>query len=144
MRKFLPSKRDDFLPSLFESGFETDLFDRFFKESHYPKVDIKEVADHYEMKMDVPGFSKEDVKVEYKDGYLEVEGTHEESKETKEEDGHFIRKERSYGSFKRSFFVGEIDESKISGSFKDGMLQLQVPKATEEEKPSKGTQIQIE
>ena len=144
MRKFLPSKRDDFSPSLFDSGFETDFFDRFFKESHYPKVDIKEVEDHFEMKMDVPGFSKEDVKVEYKDGYLEVEGTHEENKETKEEDGHFIRKERSYGSFKRSFYVGEIDESKISGSFKDGMLQLQVPKPTEEEKPKKGTQIQIE
>ncbi len=144
MRKFLPSKREDYFPSLFDSGFESDLFDRLFKESHYPKVDIKEVEDHYEMKMDVPGFAKEDMKVEYKDGYLEVEGTHEENKETKEEDGHYIRKERSYGSFKRSFYVGEIDESKVSGSFKDGMLLLQVPKPEKEEKAKEGKQIQIE
>lgn len=143
MRKLFPSKRDDFFPNLFESGFETDFFDRFLKESHYPKVDIKEVGDHFEMKMDVPGFTKEDMKVEFKDGYLEVEGTHEESKETKEEEGHYIRKERSYGSFKRSFYVGDIDESKISGSFKDGVLQLEVPKSMEEDKPDNGTQIQI-
>ncbi len=144
MKRLTPSKREDFFPSLFESGFDTDLFDRFFKEVNYPKVDIKDVEDHFEMKMDVPGFAKEDIKVEYKDGYLEVEGTHEESKETKEDDGHYIRKERSYGSFKRSFYVGEIDESKISGSFKDGILQLEVPKSTEEEKPDNGTQIQIQ
>lgn len=144
MRKLLPSRREDFMPSLFESGFETDLFDRFFKESHYPKVDIKEVDNGYEMKMDVPGFSKNDVKVEYRDGYLEVEGTREENKEMKEDDGHYIRKERSYGSFKRSFYVGDIDESKIHGTFKDGMLQLQVPKASEEEKKKNGTQIMLE
>lgn len=143
MRKLLPSKREDFIPSLFESGFETDLFDRFFKESHYPKVDIKEVDNGYELKMDVPGFSKEEIKVEYREGYLELEGTHEENKETKEE-GHYIRKERSYGSFKRSFYVGDIDESEIRGSFKDGMLQLHVPKASEEDEKKSGTQIQLE
>lgn len=143
MKKMLPSGRDDFFPNLFGSGFETDLFDRFFKENNYPKVDIKDMGDRYELDMDVPGFSKEDVKVEYRDGYLEVEGKHEEKKETKEEDGHYIRKERSYGSFKRSFYVGDIDENSISGSFKDGMLMLQVPKANEE-KTEKVKRIELQ
>ncbi|QHJ70613.1 Hsp20/alpha crystallin family protein [Planococcus halotolerans] len=143
MRRLLPSKRDDFFPSLFESGFETDLFDRFFRESHYPNVDIKETDNGYEMKMDVPGFSKDDVKVEYRDGYLEIEGTREENKESKDEDGHYIRKERSYGSFKRSFYVGDIDDDAITGSFKDGMLQLEVPKSRDDEK-KKGKQIRLE
>ncbi|MEZ0481492.1 Hsp20/alpha crystallin family protein [Planococcus sp. SSTMD024] len=143
MRNLLPSKREHVLPSLFDSEFGNDLFDRFFKESHYPKVDIKEVNNGYELKMDVPGFSKEDIKVEYRDGYIDLQGSREESKETKEDDGYYIRKERSYGSFRRSFYVGDIDESKIHGSFKDGMLQLQIPKANEDENKNR-KQIQLD
>lgn len=143
MKRLLPDKRDDFFPNLFGSGFETDLFDRFFKENHYPKVDIKDMGDRYELDMEVPGFSKEDVTVEYRDGYLEVEGTHEENKAINEKKGHYIRKERSYGSFKRSFYVGDIDENSISGSFKDGMLMIQVPKVKEEKK-DKAKRIELQ
>lgn len=143
MSRFLPGKRNDSFPNLFGSEFETDLFDRFFKESHFPKVDIKDMGDRYELDMEVPGFSKDDVKVEYRDGYLDVEGTHEENKSTNEKKGHYIRKERSYGSFKRSFYVGDIDENSISGSFKDGMLMIQVPKAKEEKK-EKGKRIELQ
>ncbi|MBT2570069.1 Hsp20/alpha crystallin family protein [Planococcus sp. ISL-110] len=144
MKNFLSSKKDDFLPNLFREGSEVNLFDRFFKEYHYPKVDIKEVEDHYEVQMDVPGFAKEDVNVTYKDGYLEVQGTREENKETKEEEGHYVRKERSYGSFKRSFYVGDVDENNVKGSFKNGILMLNVPKPSEENEQDKGKQIQIE
>ena len=144
MKNFLSSKKDDFLPNLFGEGSEVTLFDRFFKEYHYPKVDIKEVGDHYEVQMDVPGFAKEDVNVTYKDGYLEVQGTKEENKETKEEEGHYIRKERSYDSFKRSFYVGDVDEKNVKGSFKNGILMINVPKTTEESGQDKGKQIQIE
>lgn len=143
MKRLLPGKRDDFFPNLFESGFETDLFDRFFKEAHYPKVDVKDMGDRYELDMDVPGFSRENVKVEFKDGYLEVEGTHEEKKKASKENGHYIRKERSYGSFKRSFYVGDIDVDSITGSFKDGILMIQVPKS-KEEKTDKGKRIELQ
>ncbi len=142
--RLLPRKRDDFFPSLFDSSFEVDVFDRFFKEANYPSVDIKDAADHYKVEVDLPGFSKEDISVEYKDGYLQLQGKKEENKEVTENDGHYIRKERSYGSFKRSFYVGEVVQNEISGSFKDGVLTLQVPKSKEDKKKEEGHQILIE
>ncbi|ANU13314.1 Hsp20 family protein [Planococcus halocryophilus] len=123
MRKFLSSKRDDFMPSLFKSRFETDLFAPFFLGIHYPKVAIREGESRHQLKVYVPGFSKKEINVEFRDGYLELESAYEEKKQTKENEDHYICKEKFYGSFKRSFYVGEIDENKISGSFKRGMLK---------------------
>ncbi|MDQ0427371.1 HSP20 family protein [Planomicrobium stackebrandtii] len=142
--RLLPRKREDVFPSLFNSNFEMDVFDRFFKEANYPQLDIKDAEDHYEVEVDIPGFAKENISVEYKDGYLQLQGKKEENKETTENDGHYIRKERSYGSFKRSFYIGDVDENHISGSFKDGVLMLQVPKSKEDKQKDEGHQIKIE
>lgn len=142
--RLLPRKREDFFPSLFDSNFEMDVFDRFFKEANYPQVDIKDAGNHYEVEVDLPGFKKEDISVEYKDGYLQLQGKKEENKEVTEKDGHYIRKERSYGSFKRSFYVGEVEQEDISGTFKDGVLTLEVPKSKEDKKKEEGHQILIE
>lgn len=141
--KFMPRKREDFFPKLFQSDLDSDFFDRFFKESNYPQVDVKEANGQYEVVVDVPGFSKEDIQVDFKDGYLSISGKKEESSETSEDEGHYIRKERSFGSFKRSFYVGDVDEQAIKGNFKDGVLQLTVPKP-EEKDSGNGKRIEIE
>ena len=144
MKRLSPRRRDEFFPSLFESNMETDIFNKFFKTARFPQVDIKEKEKHYEFEVELPGFSKEDIIVEYKDGYLEIEGQKEQSYETEEREGHYIRKERSYGSFKRVFYVGEIDQDEISGSFNNGVLTLQVPKSEEDQRKERGYQIRIE
>lgn len=143
MMKFMAKKREDFFPKLFQSDLDSDFFDRFFKESNYPQVDVKEANGQYDVVVDVPGFSKDDIQVDFKDGYLSISGKKEESSETSEDEGHYIRKERSFGSFKRSFYIGDVDDQAIKGNFKDGVLQLTVPKP-EEKDSGNGKRIEIE
>ena len=141
MNTLFPRKQDDLFPSLFGSGLESDFFNRFFGEHTFPQVDIKEMNDRYEFTVDLPGFSKEDIEVEYRDGYLEIRGNKEQDQESEDRDGRYIRRERSYGTFKRSFYIGDINEDDINGSFTDGILNLDVPKADEHRG---GRRIQIE
>lgn len=141
MNTLFPKKRDDLFPSLFGSGLESDFFNKFFGEPTYPQVDIKEKGDQYEFTVDLPGFAKEDIEVEYRDGYLEIRGNKQQHQETEERDGRYIRKERSYGAFKRNFYIGDIEEDNISGTFKEGILTLNVPKSSGRES---GHRIQIE
>lgn len=93
-----------------------------------PRVDIKEVADHYEITADLPGIDKKDIHVHVHDGVLTLEA--ESSREDKEEkDGKVIRQERRYGKFMRSFNLGgDIKEADIKAVFKDGVLTLEAPK----------------
>ncbi|MGI2328940.1 Hsp20/alpha crystallin family protein [Planococcus sp. YIM B11945] len=144
MNTLFPRRRNELFPSFFGSGLETDFFNKFFGETHFPQVDIKEKDNQYEFAVDLPGFTKDDIDVEYKDGYLEIRGKKEQKREMEEQDGRFIRKERSYGSFRRSFYVGEIDQNKISGSFKEGVLLLEVPRPNEQNGQDGGHRIMIE
>ncbi|MDN7242670.1 Hsp20/alpha crystallin family protein [Planococcus sp. N028] len=144
MSTLFPKRRTELFPSLLGSGLETDFFNKFFGETHFPQVDIKEKEGRYEFMVDLPGFTKEDIDVEYKDGYLEIRGKKEQQKESEEQDGRFIRKERSYGSFRRSFYIGEIEQDKIAGSFKEGVLMLDVPMPKNEQKEEKTHRIMIE
>ena len=98
-----------------------------------PRVDIRDVDDHYEITAELPGVSKDDIQVHVKDGILTLEAeTRHEEKEEKE--GKVIRQERRYGKFLRSFNLGsDVEESDIKASFKDGVLTLQAPKLAEKE-----------
>ena len=98
-----------------------------------PRVDIAETDNEFIIKAEIPEVEKEDVKVTVDSGVLTIRG---ERKQEKEEKGKkFHRVERYYGSFTRSFTLPDnVDESKIEASFKDGMLNLQIPK-TEAAKP---------
>ena len=98
-----------------------------------PRVDIAETDNEFTIKAEIPEVNKEDVKVTVDSGVLTIRG---ERKQEKEEKGKkFHRVERYYGSFTRSFTLPDnVDESKIEASFKDGMLNLQIPK-TEAAKP---------
>jgi HSP20 family protein len=98
-----------------------------------PRVDIAETEKEFSIKAEIPDVKKEDVKVTVDNGILTIRGERKQEKE--EKDKKFHRVERFYGSFTRSFTLPDnVDESKIEASFKDGMLNLMVPK-TEETKP---------
>lgn len=97
--------------------------------------DIKELADGYQIEMELPGFAKEEVKAQLKDGYLTITAEHsvdnnEENKDGQEEDKvKYIRRERYYGKCQRSFFVGKnITEEDINAKFENGVLTIYVPK----------------
>lgn len=88
--------------------------------------DIYEENNNYNLIIDVPGFNKENITINYSDNYLTIEAIKEDS--INESDKHYIRKERRFGSFKRQFYVGNVDEDKIEAEFKDGVLKVIVPK----------------
>ena len=106
-----------------------DLFDEFFddnffnkKEKNLMKTDIKEKKDKYVIEMDLPGFEKENIKLELNNGYLTISGKQENKIDEEEE--KYVHKERFYGECTRSFFVGDnIKEEDIDAEFKNGILK---------------------
>lgn len=104
------------------------MFDTFLTPSENMKCDIYEKDGSYYIEADMPGISKEDVKVDYDNGYLTISAETNSSEEEKSKD--FIRQERFYGSMERKFYVGEVNDDEISANFKDGVLKVQVPKET--------------
>ena len=156
-------------PSIFNDSF--DLFDHFYQDpwfgindrdfkniekklyGHRAKnimnTDIKESDNEYEMEIDLPGFSKDEITVELNDGYLTVsaaKGMSKDEAESEEEakKGNYIRRERYSGSCQRSFYVGDaITQDEIKASFKHGILRLDIPKK-EEKKVEGNKYISIE
>ncbi len=118
-----------------------DMFrDPFFSEneSKIMRTDIKEKKDKYLIDIDLPGYEKENIKIELEDGYLTVHANRDTNNEEKEE-GKFVRKERYVGSCSRSFYVGDaVEIEDIKASFKNGTLKIEVPKKEmKKELPSK-------
>ena len=98
-----------------------------------PSVDVSETDGEYQIKAEIPDVKKEDVKVTVEDGVLTIQGERKQEKEEKGKKYH--RVERSYGSFVRSFTLPDlVDEEKVKAEFKDGVLNLQLPKS-EKAKP---------
>ena len=128
---------------LMPSIFGENLLDDFFEVPDFPRftgfgnttesmmhTDIKELDGAYEIEMDLPGFRKEDVQAELKDGYLTIHATKNTSNDQKEEaTGKYLRRERFSSSCSRSFYVGEeVKEEDISAKFENGVLAVTVPK----------------
>jgi HSP20 family protein len=98
-----------------------------------PSVDVSETNGEYQIKAEIPDVKKEDVKVTLEDGVLTIQGQRKQEKEDKGTKYH--RVERAYGSFVRSFTLPDlVDEQKVKAEFKDGVLNLQLPKS-EKAKP---------
>ncbi len=98
-----------------------------------PSVDVSETDGDYQIKAEIPDVKKEDVKVTVEDGVLTIQGERMQEKEEKGKKYH--RVERSYGSFVRSFTLPDlVDEEKVKAEFKDGVLNLHLPKS-EKAKP---------
>ena len=92
------------------------------------KTDIKETKKGYELLVDLPGISKDDVKVSIENGYLQIEAEVKRETDEKDNESKFIRRERYYGNMKRSYYVGDISIDDVKGTFKDGVLTIQIPK----------------
>ena len=130
--------------------FLSDPFDTFF--GHTPvqqstpnlmRTDIKELDDRIEIVIDLPGFDKENVAAELKEGMLSITA-HTEA-ETEDAQGTYVRKERFAGRCSRSFYVGEdIEEGDIKARFDNGTLQITVPKKVEQPKLEESRTIAIE
>ena len=110
------------------------------------KTDVKEKKDGYEMEVDLPGFSKDEVKLSLEDGYLTIEASKGLDKDEQEKDtGKYIRRERYAGACQRSFFVGEdITQEDIKAEFKHGILKIFVPKKEIKERVPENKYIAIE
>ena len=145
---------------LMPSIFGESLFDDFFGEVARPtrnvtmysspstsvmKTDIKETDTGFELDIDLPGYKKEDVKAQLKDGYMTISAkTHQENDE-KDSNGKYVRRERFYGTCSRSFYVGEdITEEDIKAKFEDGILKISVPKKEAKPQVEKEKYIAIE
>lgn len=110
-----------------------DFFDDFFgrpiqrNSGSCMRTDIKELDQGYELVIDVPGFSKEEIKISLNEGYLTIEAEHQEENEDK--NGRFVRRERFLGSAARTYYVGEdIAQADIKAAYDKGTLTLQIPK----------------
>ena len=104
------------------------------------KTDVHEHDDHYEVDIDLPGFSKDEINLELKDGYLTVSAAKGVDKDESDKKGKLIRQERYAGAMQRSFYVGEnLTEEDIKASFKHGVLNLTVAKKDQPKLPEKKT-----
>ena len=118
----------NFNPFAEMDAFEKELFgDRNLVSF---KTDIRDEGDHYTLEADLPGFKKEDIRISAENGYLTIEAERrsEENEETKK---GYVRRERSWGKFSRSFDITGIAEEDIKAAFADGVLTLTLPKVTE-------------
>lgn len=135
----IPKRRNEFdlLGDMFRDPFFSE------DESRIMKTDIKEKKDKYIIDIDLPGYEKENIKIEIEDGYLTVHASANSTNEEKEE-GKFVRKERYIGSCSRSFFVGDdVKQEDIKASFRNGTLKIEIPKKEEKKEIEKKKYIEI-
>ncbi|MEE1243214.1 Hsp20/alpha crystallin family protein [Frisingicoccus sp.] len=133
------------MPSIFGESLIDNFFDGFVSPAkqvvryntpttNVMKTDIKDTEGGYELDIELPGYKKEDVSAELKEGYLTVSASTKSDHDQKDEHGKYIRRERYYGNCSRSFYVGDaITQEDIKARFENGILKLYVPK--KEEKP---------
>ena len=121
-------------------GLRDSLFDNIFfpyehKESNMMKTDVKENENDYELQVEVPGVSKENISIDYENGYVTIAAKTNKSKDEKDKEGNYSRRERYSGSYSRSYYVGDVDRESIKAKLDNGVLSIIVPKAkTEEQK----------
>jgi hypothetical protein ELI_4153 len=116
--------RDNF--DLFDDIFTDPFFKR--NDNKLMRTDIKEHDDNYVISVDLPGYDKENIKVDITDGYLTVSAK-TDSENNEEEKGKYVRRERYFGECSRSFYVGDdISVEDVDASFKNGTLIMEIPK----------------
>ena len=143
------------MPSLFGEN----LFDEFFDDDfpmipmrsirnplygknakNLMKTDVRETDNTYELDVDLPGFKKDEVQLDLKDGYLTISAAKGLDKDQEDKKGKYIRQERYAGACSRSFFVGEeIEPRDVSAKFEDGILRVSLPKRVKKELPRNST-----
>lgn len=107
------------------------------------KTDVRETDTTYEVDIDLPGFKKDEIDVDLKDGYLTISAAKGLDKDEKDKKGKYIRQERYAGALRRSFYVGDIESKDVSAKYEDGILKISLPKEAKKQLP-KTTTIAIE
>ena len=115
--------------SLFDmlDNFERNFFGSSSNTASSFRTDIRDAGDKFILEAELPGFKKEDIQLDLKDGILTISAQH--SDENEEKGSSYIRRERRYGSFSRSFDVSGIQEDHITAAYNNGVLELTLPKA---------------
>ncbi|MEQ8153878.1 MAG: heat shock protein Hsp18 [Clostridiaceae bacterium] len=131
--------KDDIFSPFFKDFFDEDFLASMNNVGGNFKVDLKETDDKYLIEADLPGVKKEDIKVDIKDNYLVINAKREESKEDKKE--NYVRREKHYGEFTRSFYVDNIDENTIDAAFKDGVLKITLQKLAKGKEETKKIEV---
>ena len=139
------------------SIFRENLFDDFMNDFAFPafpnvdkelygkhaknlmKTDIREKEDGYEMAVDLPGFNKDEIKVEIKDGYMTVSANKDLDKDEADKKGRVIRRERYVGTCSRTFYVGDIKPEDVKAKYESGVLNIVLPKEEQKELPTAST-----
>lgn len=121
---------------LFNEFFDFPVPRHEFKEmERIMKTDIKESETGYDLEIEMPGFNKNDINMDLNDGYLTISASRKENVDEKDKKGNYIRRERHYGNYQRSFYVGKIKEDDIKAKLDNGILSINVPK--EQQLPNK-------
>ncbi len=113
------SRRDDVFSPFFKNFFNDDFFAEISNINKHFNVDLKETDEKYLIEADLPGTKKEDISIDFHNNNLIINAKREESTENKKED--YVRRERRYGEFRRSFYIDNADEDKINASFDNGV-----------------------
>ncbi|AJD29451.1 heat shock protein Hsp18 [Clostridium sporogenes] len=138
-RKNNLNKKDEFFSPFFNNFFNDEFFSLMNNLQGNFKVDLKETDEDYLVEADLPGVKKEDITVKFQNNYLTISAKRDSSIENKKE--NFVRQERYYGEFNRSFYINNIDENNIDASFKDGVLKINLPKLDKENSNEKRIDI---
>ena len=124
----IPARRNGNWLDIFDEVFDDPFFGE--KENKIMKTDLKEKDGKYMLEIDVPGYDKEDIKIELNEGYLTVSAEKNEEKEDKH--AKYLKRERFTGMCSRSYYVGDnLKEEDIKASFKNGILSIEFPKEVE-------------
>ena len=106
------------------------------------KTDIRETENAYVLDAELPGFSKEDIHAEVRNGYLTIHAERKANNEENSKENNYIRRERSYGSFTRTFTIDGINCDEISAAYKNGILTLTLPKPKQHAEEGRRLEIQ--
>lgn len=119
---------------------ERNFFNNSLDSASQFRTDIIDRGNAYALQAELPGFDKDDIHISIDNDMLTIQAEHKEEKEEKKDD--FVRRERRYGSFSRSFDISNIKQDEISASYSNGILELTLPKAEGPEKKSRQIDIQ--
>ena len=136
------------LPSIFGENLFDDFFDDGFLNTfggrnplfgkhakNMMKTDVRETDSTYEIDVDLPGFKKDEIKVDLENGYLTISAAKGLDKDEKDKKGKYIRQERYAGACSRSFYVGDVEPGQVSAKYEDGILRISLPKQEQKQLP---------
>ncbi|MCY6356354.1 heat shock protein Hsp18 [Clostridium sp. ZS2-4] len=136
MFEMIPSRRNNKLRH--KNNYADTFVDEFFNSDFFSpalmnntfNVDVKETENSYLIEADLPGVNRESIDLEYENNYLTISATRNDTVEEKQH--NYVRRERRYGEFKRSFYVDDVEENGIDAIFNDGVLKITLPKHEKE------------